>query len=324
MTEISTLNLIVATMPVVAITALGYFFRRRNWVNREVQMGMMRLVIWVFTPALVVDRVLGNPLLRDFSVVWKVLLAGFLSIAGGIALALFAAKFFGVSEPARKRVFGYCAGIYNYGYVALPICMSLCEANTVGMMLLFNAGVEVGIWTVGLSVVSGELKIGKFFKAFANPIFISMVLAQTLNFCGLDAMVPAWFSATAKSLGACMIPCGILLVGMSLPILLNGFKLCDEPRISLGAIVMRLGAIPAVMVAAAAFVPALPTELRYILVIQAATPPAMLPIVIVQYYNGDARLALRVVLVATAACVFTLPFWIKLGFRLLSLRGFGA
>lgn len=318
MVEVSGMALLSATLPVVVIAAVGYLFRRKNWVTQETQYGLMRLVVWAFTPALIVDRVLGNPLLCDIAVVLKVLSAGFLTIALGVVLAVFLARFFGIAEADRRRVFGYCAGIYNYGYMALPVCISLCSSETVGMMLLFNTGVEVGIWTIGLSVVSGNLEAKKIASAFVNPIFISMVVAIVLNFCGWSNYVPAWFAATAKSLGACMIPSGVLLVGMSLPVLLNGFRLKDDISASLGAIVVRLGIIPALMVATAVWLPALPQDLRYILVIQSGMPAAMLPIVVVQYYKGDAKLALRVVLISTAACAVSLPFWIKIGFWLLA------
>lgn len=320
MVEVSGIALLTATMPVVLMVAIGYLFRRKNWVGQETQYGLMRLVVWVFTPSLIIDRVLGNPLLRDFVVVGKVLLAGFLTIALGILVAGLVARFFGISDTERRRVFGYCAGIYNYGYMALPVCISLCSPETVGMMLLFNTGVEVGIWTIGLAVVSGNLEPKKIAGAFLNPIFISMVLAIALNFFGWEHYVPVWFCNAADSLGACMIPSGVMLVGMSLPILLSGFRVRDDALISVGAIAVRLGLIPALMVAAAVFLPGLPQDLRYILVIQSAMPAAMLPIVIVQYYNGDAKLALRVVLVSTATCVVTLPFWVKFGFWLLGQR----
>lgn len=318
MVEVSGMALLTATMPVVLMVAIGYLFRKKKWVGQETQYGLMRLVVWVFTPCLIIDRVLGNRLLQDFAVVGKVLLAGFLTIALGILVAYLASRFFGVSEAERRRVFGYCAGIYNYGYMALPVCISLCSPETVGMMLLFNTGVEVGIWTVGLAVVSGNLEPKKLAGAFVNPIFISMLIALALNFLGWDGKVPTWFCAATESLGACMIPGGVMLVGMSLPVLLSGFRMRDELSVSVGAIAVRLGLIPALMVASAVFLPGLPQDLRYILVIQSAMPAAMLPIVIVQYYKGDAKLALRVVLVSTIACVVSLPFWVKIGFWLLA------
>lgn len=317
MAEISIAAIFASIVPVVVTTALGYLFRKKNWVDQTVQAGLMRLVIWIFTPALVVDRVLGNPLLVEISVVLKVCAAGFLSVVVGIFVAIFCARFFGIGDSARKRAFGYCCGIYNYGYIALPICMSLCPPDTVGVMLLFNSSIEVAVWSVGVAVVSGRLRVAELAKSVVNPIFFAMIFCLVFNFSGLAPHVPGWVFGTAKSLGACMIPCGILLVGMALPVLMNGFRVRDEPLVSVGALAMRLFLIPALMLAAALFVPGLPQDLRNILVIQCGMPTAMLPIVVVQLYGGDARLALRIVLSTSAACIITLPLWIKVGFFLL-------
>lgn len=317
MPDISVSSIFTAIIPVAIITYIGYALRKKDIVDQNIQAALMRLVVWIFTPALIIDRVLGNPLLNDFSAVWKVALAGFLSVALAMPIAMFCARFFGIREAQRKRIFGYCCGIYNYGYVALPICISLCPKDTVGMMLLFNAGLEVAMWSIGVALLNGQVRPRELLKSIINPIFFSMLFCLAFNFIGIVPYVPEWVFGTAKSLGACMIPCGILLVGMSLPVLLNGFRITDEKAISLGATVMRLGLIPALMVLAAVFIPAIPQDLRYILVIQAGMPAAMLPIVVVQYYGGDARIALRTVLSTSAACIITLPCWIKLGFWML-------
>lgn len=317
MPEISVSAIFTAIVPVVITVAIGYLFRRKNWVDQNIQAGLMRLVIWVFTPALIIDRVLDNPLLKDFSVVWKVVSAGFLSVTLGMFLAVFCARFFGISDAKRRRAFGYCCGVYNYGYVALPICMSLCPPETVGLMLLFNSSIEVAIWSIGVAIVNGSVRPAELAKSVVNPIFFSMLFCLACNFTGFSPHVPEWVFGSAKSLGGCMIPCGILLVGMALPVLMNGFRLRDDPAISVGALVMRLLLIPALMTASALFIPALPQDLRYVLIIQSGMPTAMIPIVVLQYYGGDARLALRIVLSTSAVCVITLPVWIKTGFWLL-------
>ena len=321
MVEISGTALFSATMPVLAIMAIGWLFRHKKWVGEELQFGLMRLVLWIFTPALIIDRVLFNPLIENIGDVSVVLSAGFFSVVIGILVCLVFARCFGIDSRERQRVFGYTAGIYNYSYVALPICMTLCPPNTSGMMLLFNSGIEVGIWTIGISVLLGAFQFKQLLKAFANPIFITMILTLVFKLTGLNDYVPAWIAnpnpempSLAKQLGACMIPCGILLVGMSLPVLLSGFRWREDWKASAGGVVMRLMIVPALMLLAALFVPAIPQDLRYILIIQSAMPPAMLPIVIVQFYQGDAKLALRIVMVGTIACFVTLPFWIKFGF----------
>lgn len=319
MPEISLTAIFSAIVPIIVTIALGWFFRAKDWVDQRVQTGMMRLVIWIFTPCLVVNRVLGNKLLADFSTVWKSCLAGFLTVSVGIAVAVFLARFFGISESSRRRAFGYCCGVSNYGYFAIPICMSLCPPDTLGVMLLFNSSIDVAVWSVGLAVLNGKISPVELLKSVVNPIFFAMIFSLVCNFAGAAPHVPAWVFGTTQSLGACMVPCGTLLIGMSLPVLLNGFRVRDDPLVSAGALSVRLLIVPALILAAALIVPALPQDLRFVLIIQAGMPAAMLSIVVLQLYNNDARLALRIALSTSVVCVLTLPFWIKIGFRLLTV-----
>ena len=63
----------------------------------------------------------------------------------------------------------------------------------------------------------------------------------------------------------------------------------------------------------AAFVPGLSTELRQVIVVQAAMPAGIMPIVLARHYAGDSGVAIRIVLGTTLASVLTMPLWIHAG-----------
>ena len=50
--------------------------------------------------------------------------AGFITVAGGAAICYFAAPLFGAGEPRARRTFTFTTGIYNYGYLSLPIAQA--------------------------------------------------------------------------------------------------------------------------------------------------------------------------------------------------------
>jgi hypothetical protein len=54
-------------------------------------------------------------------------------------------------------------------------------------------------------------------------------------------------------------------------------------------------------------------ELKRIIVVQAAMPAAMLPLVLARHYGGDPQTAMQVVLSTTIAGLLTIPFWIQFG-----------
>ena len=61
----------------------------------------------------------------------------------------------------------------------------------------------------------------------------------------------------------------------------------------------------------------LPLELRRVLVLQAAMPAAMFPVVMAKYYGGDPATAVRIVLATSLAALLTIPLWLGFGLALL-------
>jgi hypothetical protein len=79
-----------------------------------------------------------------------------------------------------------------------------------------------------------------------------------------------------------------------------------------GACVLRLGALPLLMLALARWLPC-PAELRHVMIVQAAMPCALLPVMLSKLYGGDPAAALRIVLATSVLGLLTIPFWIACG-----------
>ena len=58
-----------------------------------------------------------------------------------------------------------------------------------------------------------------------------------------------------------------------------------------------------------------PIELRHVIVIQAAMPCALIPVLLAKHYGGEPALALRIILVTSLLGLLTIPLWIQLGLR---------
>jgi malate permease and related proteins len=98
----------------------------------------------------------------------------------------------------------------------------------------------------------------------------------------------------------------------------------DEPskllhrNVAIAACAVRLGVMPALMLCFARWLPC-PVELKRVLVVEAAMPAAVIPIIIAQYYGGQPLTAVQVVLSTTAAGLFTCPLWIRAGLAWLGI-----
>jgi predicted permease len=89
-------------------------------------------------------------------------------------------------------------------------------------------------------------------------------------------------------------------------------------RIAGGGALLRLGLIPLVILAFAKWLP-MPLELKQVLLVQAAMPAAMSPLLIARLYGGRPGIAAQIIIVTTALSLFTLPWVINFGARWLDI-----
>ena len=180
------------------------------------------------------------------------------------------------------------------------------------MLFTHNLGVEIAFWTVGIGILTGASLRKGWTKIFNPPVF-AIIGSLTLNaFHGIHWM-PGFILKAAHMTGQSAVPLALILTGATLADLVRN----TWPRLSgpvpVGAVVLRLALLPVLSLLLAKFLPC-STELKRIIVIQAAMPAAMLPIVLSKHLGGDADTALQVVISTSLLGFLTIPFWIQLGF----------
>lgn len=308
-------TILLAVTPVFLVMGLGMVFRWRHWLTQEAEKSFLKLILNLFYPALVLKFVVGNPALDDPSNILNPPLVGFATILLGFGLAWLLAPLTGVGRPGSRPTFAFTCGMFNYGYIPIPLSMALFGSGTTGVLLVHNVGVEVAFWSVGVLLVSGGR--GKdTWKKVLNPPLLALVVALVLNFAGFDEWGgPAYaiFEGVVNPVGACAIPMGLIISGAILFDLLQEGGLAREWRPPLVACLIRLGLLPLIILGLALVLP-VSTELKQVLIIQASMPAAMLPIVVAKMYGGDTRIAVQVVATTSAISILTIPAWI--GFSL--------
>jgi hypothetical protein len=82
--------------------------------------------------------------------------------------------------------------------------------------------------------------------------------------------------------------------------------------------VFRLGVIPALMLGIVRILPC-SVEVKRVIVVQAAMPAGVFPIVLSRLYGGDPATAVRIVAGTTILSLITIPLWIQWGMAWLQL-----
>ena len=307
------LPLLAAVAPVFIIIAAGWIIRRIGWLNEEADATLLRVIVNLLYPCLILDTVLGNPALEKPGNVLLAPLVGFGTVVLGYALCWFAAPLFDAREPRDRRTFAFTTGIYNYGYLALPIAQTRFGKDTSAVVFIHNVGVEIALWTIGIMVISGVMHRGGW-RHIINGPFIAILGAGALHLAGARNWMPAVVMDAVHRLGATAIPLGVLLTGATFADHMRNLSARSRMMTTVGACVLRLGLLPVLMLAIAIWLPC-PIELRRVIVIQAAMPCAMIPVILAKHYGGDPSLSMRIVLFTSVLGLLTIPFWLQLGLR---------
>lgn len=313
------LTVLGAVLPVFVIMAGGFALRRMNWLTEEADHSLMRVTINALIPCLIIDSVITNQALRQPSNVLLAPAVGFLTVVGGIALAWVCRRAVGLRQPAEGRTFAYCTGIYNYCYVPLPLAILLFKEHpeTVGVLFVHNVGVEVAFWTFGLLLLSG-VRLREGWKKALNAPVLSIAGGLFLNYTNASVWFPDFLLTAARVLGQCAFPMGILLIGAVISDEFRAFRAASGWRVMFGACLIRLAILPLLFLLLARHLPC-SDELKRVIVLEAAMPAAVFPIVIAKHFGGEVNTALRVVLSTSLVGFLTIPLWIRFGLRFVGL-----
>jgi hypothetical protein len=306
-------SLLAVVAPVFVIVAAGYAIRRLNWLSAEADASLLRLVVNLLFPCLILDTILGNAALDETSNMLLAPAAGFCSVTLGFGVAWFAAPLLGLRASRERRTFAFTTGIYNYGYIPLPLVQKLFDERTAAVLFIHNIGVEIALWTVGLLIISGSSPEHPLRRIFSAPM-IAIFGAIGLHFAGARAWLPAWVMSAVHLTGAAGIPLGLILSGATVCDQARNVSLHGAVADSLGACLLRLGVVPVLMIAAARLLPC-SAELRHVVLVQAAMPCAVIPVILAKHYSGNPAMALRIILCTTGAALVTIPWWLHAGAR---------
>lgn len=312
-------DVLSAVLPVFCLALVGIGLRRIRWLTEEADATLLRLVVNVLTPCLIFDKVLGNRALQRAENLFIPPLIGFGGIVLGIGTCWLFRRRVGLKTDPEQRTFALVAGLQNFAYVPFPLVLLLFanHPDTPGVLFVHNLGVDIAMWTLGLITLGHATGPGEWRKLINAPL-IAIILSLIINSCDAAHWVPRPLSITASMLGACTFPLGILLTGAMMADQVRQLHPARATGTLLWSAIFRLGIIPALMLGIARILPC-SVEIKRVIVVQAAMPAGIFPIVLSRLYGGDPATAVRIVAGTTILSFITIPLWIQWGIAWLHL-----
>jgi predicted permease len=308
-------DVLAGVLPVYLLLVAGVVLRRTKVLRPEHDDGVMRVVYTIMLPAFMLDKILGSDVLRSGPVVISAVALGFFLMLGGALIGMAVGRLIGFERGSGMRTFGLTAGCQNFGFTAVPVVEILWSTGALAILFVHNIGCELAMWTAGVLIMSGERRI--VWRRLVNGPIFAVVSGLLLVSFGWDDLVTGPFRRSLGLIGAGAVPLALLIIGCTTADLV----MAERPtlKIIIGSSLVRLVLAPALFLTAAKFLP-IATELRQVLVVQAAMPAAVTPIILARMYGGRPAIAAQVVVFTTGLSLFSLPWIILLGCRWIGLN----
>ncbi|MEM9400731.1 MAG: AEC family transporter, partial [Verrucomicrobiota bacterium] len=172
----STSTILSATLPIFMIMGVGMLLRRKNILTHQADSSLMSLSVNVLTPCLIFSAIIGNEALNQPENLLIPPIFGFITISLGCLLGLPLARLAGLKEFKSIHSFAYGMGIYNWGFIPIPLVIAIFDIDTTGVLFVFNLGVQIAMWTVALLILTGSYKDFKqTWKLLLNPPILSVL-----------------------------------------------------------------------------------------------------------------------------------------------------
>jgi len=302
-------DLLGIVAPVFVLLAIGWLLRRVGWMEAAADASMLRFGVYVLYPCLIADTILGNSAVTNLRNVALPAVVGGGTVLLGFGVSALAARLLRLGWPHPSRTFAFTTGLFNYGFIPIPLIQALFDRATMGVLFTYTLGVEFALWSAGIALLSGRSGVAGW-KAALNAPVLSILISLALNI--VAAPIPGFLQVAVHNLGNCAFPVQLVLTGASLADIVRRGWQRGLGRNVIAAAAVRLVALPALMLGVGCAVHS--TELQRVAVVQAAMPCAMLPVILARHYEADVDLAGWTVIVTTAIGLFTIPLWLRLGF----------
>lgn len=318
---ISFSTVVAAVLPVYLLAGVGVLLRKFKVLPSEADGALLRLVIHFLYPCLILDKILGNELVRSPAVVGYGIGVGFGIIMMGYLIAWLVSRILGMKKGSGSRSFTFSGGLQNYGYTAIPVLMALSSTQgsgdkVLGILFVHSLGVEIAIWIVGVMLLTG--KLFKSPKALLNGPIIAVSLGLVGVYSGVwrffepneGPLIGSAIRTSMHWLGGCAFPMALVLIGAMIGDLFGKEKI--DWKVAGGAVLVRNVLMAFLILCVAKFLPII-DELKLVLIVQASMPAAVTPILLTRIYGGQPHVAVQVVMATSLVALITMPFIVAWG-----------
>ncbi|MGH4051369.1 MAG: AEC family transporter [Clostridium sp.] len=281
------------------IMAVGFYAKKRKFLNSNVDKGLSELLLNITLPFMIITSFNIKFEVEMASNAQKILLYSFLI---HISLVFISKALFLKFPKNKQQVFRFITIFSNVGFMGYPVLESIYGGVGVFYAAIFNIPFNVLVWTVGVMLFTGEKDFKSMRKALVNPALISVIIGIVLFATSIRLPVP--IENSLKIVGSTTTPISMIIVGS----MLGEMKFKDAfSNLSVYyAAIVRLFIVPIIIYVVLKLLK-IDDLLINICVILEAMPAAVMAAIIAEKYGGDNLLASQCIFITTIVSGISIP-----------------
>jgi hypothetical protein len=306
--EYSLLFLTILKMAV--IIGIGAFLGRFVPFGGESRKLLVAIIINIALPSLILNGFLFIEFDRAIMMqMIQVFLFSVLFSSLGMLLALQFSKRSKIHAPKAKEI-AFASALGNTGLIGIPLCASLFGAKGAVLAALFDAGMGLTLWTLGVIILQSNKKFSwKQLKNVVNAPLLATLAGIAI--IPSPAKPPEFAQQLIGSLGAVASPLAMLYLGL---IVMNMMK--NKIRVSLAQIAMpillKLIVFPFLAIVCLIFL-YFQDDVNYVVMIMTAMPTLTTASIVMAMYHADEEFGALSSMGSILLSLVTVPLMVTVG-----------
>ena len=197
------------------LIALGFYLNKSGKIEQAAEKGIAELTIDIAFPALIFTNIIKDFDLRMLSQYLIVPVSALIITVVSILIIFIVTPILDYSKR-EKEEFAFVTVFSNNIFIGAPICLALFGAQGLILAILYDFGMQLILWTVGIWLLkdSGQNAESHFLANIFSPPIIGLMLGLVVVFSGLD--LPESVVNITDSVGAITVPLAMIFIGLQL------------------------------------------------------------------------------------------------------------
>ncbi|WP_282580103.1 AEC family transporter [Natroniella sulfidigena] len=197
------------------ILFLGFFMRKYNIVDENLNENLANIVLSISFPALILISMDYEFSLERLITIRDMFLITLVIFLIMIAIAYVVVNYVMSSTPDKNSIYQFMIVFGNTVFIGFPIIDVIFGREGIFLAAIYNLVVNIFLWTFGVIIMTKDEQGGGFsYKKLLNPGIVAVILGFVIFLFSIE--IPGLINDLLEMLGGTTTPLALLVVGSTL------------------------------------------------------------------------------------------------------------